>query len=197
MFHKLLQSGILSQKCLLRKQLLIDISGMNEQLKSMGYQIVIMSGYRPPLVQLIAREAYELMHWRESSFRMFGSPKTWPHCSGGSCDIEIADLQGNILPSKFSENNSMWLCFWESLLQQKEGFLTLYEQEAIQNRRFIYHLMRYLGFYPHLAEYWHYGRGDRLSIYLKNQLTGIGNSAIYGTVLPSKEEIQKLAYLVR
>lgn len=143
MFRKLIKTGLISQACRLRQGLLEDISVVNESLKRLGLQIVIMSGYRAPLVQLFAREAYELFHGREAAMRMFGSPRTGPHCAGGGCDIELADLHGTILPTKIIGSNTMALRYGEELLEQGK-MLDAHTIACIQNRRCIYWIMRSL-----------------------------------------------------
>lgn len=177
-FYSLIKNNLLDNKCLLREWLVSKLTTINEELKLIWLQLVIMSWYRPPLVQIIAKEVFERFHTKEKANLMFANALSWPHCSWWGFDIEIADLNGKLLNTKFNSKNSMWTLFWEKLLINKKN-ISDYEIEVIQNRRLIFHLMKSIWCTYHLYEYWHFWYWDLLSTYINNSENKLNNDAIY------------------
>jgi len=171
LFRKLVEEWILNDKCEVRLEIAERIREINRILKKYGYQIIIVSWYRSYLEQSEARKAYANQKWEIRSINHISKPWKSPHQSGGWIDIALADLEWNILNSKFKwkspEKHSAY--YWEILIKEKgRKGLSEDEIEAIKNTRIMFHMMTKIWwFIPHHKESWHFGFWDAMSEFIR------------------------------
>lgn len=197
-FKKLINYWLLNGNCLLRKWLVLKLQELNEKLKNFWIEIIIMSWYRSPLLQIVAKEVYMKFHWKEKADLMFANARTWPHCSWWWFDIELLHKNWNFLPTKFKKiKHSMWTTFWEELLQEKWENISETEMKVIKNRRLLHHLMSSIWCTYHFYEYWHYWYWDMLSSYIKSKEEWKNINAIYSAISYGKniDKLKKLKNL--
>jgi len=157
-----------------------------------GINLVVLDGWRPFLVQeylfntffkylrnnpLYQDSSEEFV--REMARNIVSPPRTnikspSPHLTGGAVDVTLSDHAGRLLDmgTNFDENSPL---SWTSALENTEGV----SQDAITNRRVLYHALTSVGFTNLPSEWWHYDYGDQLWAYYNKE-----PSAIYGVTYP-------------
>ncbi|MBU9711975.1 M15 family metallopeptidase [Evansella tamaricis] len=166
------------------------------------YSLLIWDGYRPYKVQnflytsFYEKKKNEFPDFNDSqleslvkkyvslpSIREFAPS---PHLTGGSVDLTIAGSDGNPIEmgtefDDFSEKASTR--FFENLALSK----TLHpkEQQALENRRLLYWIMRESGFTSYVHEWWHFDYGNQWH----GELSGTGH-AKYGVAPAPKISFQ-------
>ena len=144
-----------------------------------GWRFVIWDGWRSPELQA---KLFEILEGRISNANpqlsaeevrartsvFVALPSIEPmtvsgHCTGGAVDLTIADEKGRLLDmgGLFDEPTERSFSRHYEELLEKNSALTGAEQRALENRRFLIHIMEEEGFsnYPH--EWWHFDYGNR------------------------------------
>jgi len=169
---------------MLRERIARDLVVVDQFLRrETGLRLIIMSGYRSPLLQRAIRATAHTERGVEFTDRMFSDPDVYsPHATGAALDIELWDDESNgLLPMKVPDSID------RHTLESAVG-LTATERTVRDNRRVIYHVLANpvclpepLLFVPHPYEYWHYGRHERLSAFFAGE-EGYAHPVYYGEI---------------
>ena len=178
--------GLLRPSAYLRESHAKRLQKVDEHLRKMGYFLHVQSGWRHPDLQQLVIKEYERKHGDLKAKRLFaqvleGSAPP-PHSTGAAFDLEIRSLKdgrrqelycsvGNRTPYGAPE--------LEYLIEQDYDLRSNSEVRlAVENRRVLYHCLCTKGvvfdnedhlFTPHPGECWHFGDGDPLSSYLRQE----------------------------
>lgn len=141
------------------------------ELLPIDYSFILYDGYRPLQVQqhLFQHFATEIKNRKpdfteeeilEETLKYVAFPsikpyQTSPHLTGGAIDITLGDEEGNPLDlgnafDEISEKSATR--YFEKNLKENE--------EALKNRRLLYHSMTAVGFTNYSEEWWHYDFGN-------------------------------------
>jgi len=157
----------LNEDIWLRKSILNDLHVIDQELKKYNLSLLILSGYRHPVLQSLIIRQVSKNYNKTLADKMFANPDNYaPHTTGAAFDLEIWDEKNNrILPTKIFGVIDIFT------LEEKRT-LTLHEKEVRNNRRLIYNLLTQdivlnadQVFLAHPFEYWHYGRHERMSAF--------------------------------
>jgi D-alanyl-D-alanine dipeptidase len=178
--NKFSAEGIIFPYILLRKSHAKRLLKADCYLRKIGLFLNIVSGWRHPKLQQMIKDDYAKKHGKEVANRLFASIDKKvppPHSTGAAFDAEVRYLEsGNVLNTvvkyKGEKVNSI---YWGEELLKKGKLKNKADQEAVLNRRILYHILctknilftseRDL-FFVHPGEYWHYGEGETLSSFL-------------------------------
>ena len=176
----------------LRRSIAVDLHLVDSAIAPHGIRLFLLSGYRSPGLQRLARRLAILDHDQEFADRMLSDPDVYlPHATGAAFDIELWDVRAQcLLPTKIPTH-----CEREHL--ERTASLSVHEQAVKRNRRLIHNLLTTEAvlpagrtFIPHPLEYWHYGRNEKLSTYLAG-LRGVEHPSLYSELTslcgPTKE----------
>jgi zinc D-Ala-D-Ala dipeptidase len=103
-----------------------------------------------------------------------------PHYTGGAVDLTLADTHGRPFPMG-TEFDAFSLSSRTRALEdpiEKGNHLNKEEQQALYNRRVLYHTMITSGFTNYYEEWWHFDYGDQFWGAVSS------NTAIYGPIEP-------------
>jgi len=157
----------LNEDIWLRQSILIDLKTIDEELKKHSLRLLILSGYRHPVLQALIIRQVSKNYNQKLADKMFANPDNYaPHTSGAAFDLEIWDEKRHkVLPTKIFGIIDIFT------LEEKVN-LTLAEKEVRDNRRLIFNLLTQdiilkadKVFVAHPFEYWHYGRHERMSAF--------------------------------
>ncbi|MFC1599146.1 hypothetical protein ACFL2U_04050 [Patescibacteria group bacterium] len=157
----------LNQDVWLRASILEDLQVIDESLKKHYLRLLILSGYRHPVLQALIIRQTRKNYNNDLADKMFANPDNYaPHTSGAALDLEIWDEKNNrVLPTKVFGIIDLFT------LEEKDN-LTQEEKEVRNNRRLIFNLLTSEVILPaakvfvaHPFEYWHYGRNERMSAF--------------------------------
>lgn len=162
-----------------------------------GYKFVIYDAYRPFEVQKSLFDSYKNKLAKQNptmneeqlvalTLNFVSLPSKDPakppaHNTGGSIDLSIADIEGNLLDmgSYFDDMSDIVVTdYFEKKLCKGEK-LTEKEIKIIENRRLLYNIMIEQGFTNFVNEWWHYDYGNQLWAYNGNH-----KDAIYSSTKP-------------
>lgn len=169
---------------LVRESVAHKLAAINARLAGSGIELFLFDGYRPVAVQnyfyfdwvpkyLRGRHPHRDEEWiveqtgrywaRGARSRAEIAARTPPHATGGAVDLGLrhADtgqlLEMGTMFDDISER-SRTDHFERHAPGGPSGFT---EEEALGNRRLLFHLMHDEGFANHPAEWWHYTHGDQ------------------------------------
>ena len=184
--QELANEGYTNSDIQVRRDVVIRLQKINDQLKLKGYQIGVDTGYRSERQQEIIK-AYEVhISGKENAEKLYADTGKSSHHSGWAIDTFLADLSWNKISLRLGNNSleTKSLLYGEKLLEEKWSELTDKEREIINGRRILFSAMTEWGFVPLITEYWHYGIWDRLSAYIESKKSGENIPAIYGNIRP-------------
>lgn len=191
-----IKNNLLYSHAFLRKGIVARLQAVDEVLRVNGYFLHIQSGWRHPKIQEIVKNEYSLHHGRESADKMFApvleGKAPPPHSTGGAFDLEIRSLKYGARQELYYiyKNKHIYGAYHSELLAKGHDDFVVDNlfNEVLFNRRLLYHLLCTKGvvfsnsedlFCCHPGECWHFGFGDPLSAYLRQQ-----EYAIYGLIKP-------------
>lgn len=192
-YNKLFADGLIFLGVLLRKHHAKRLLRADAYLRKMGLFLNIVSGWRHPKLQQLAKDEYAKKHGKDTADRLFASIDKKvppPHSTGAAFDAEVRHLDsGNVLKTvvkyKGEKVNSI---YWGEELLRKGRLKNKADQEAVLNRRILYHILCTKDvlfsskkdlFFVHPGEYWHYGKGETLSSFLAQK-----KSIKFGLIYP-------------
>ncbi|QCR33067.1 M15 family metallopeptidase [Lysinibacillus sp. SGAir0095] len=136
-----------------------------------NYSFILYDGYRPLQVQQYLFQLFSQVIKKRNpyfseedvlketlkfvAFPSIEPYKTSPHLTGGALDLTLGDLAGNPLDlgSAFDEmSKKSATCYYEQYPNENE--------EALRNRRILFHAMTAVGFTNYSEEWWHYDYGN-------------------------------------
>ena len=136
-----------------------------------NYSFILYDGYRPLQVQQYLFQLFSQVIKKRNpyfseedvlketlkfvAFPSIEPYKTSPHLTGGAIDLTLGDLAGNPLDlgSAFDEmSKKSATCYYEQYPNENE--------EALRNRRILFHAMTAVGFTNYSEEWWHYDYGN-------------------------------------
>ncbi len=164
----------------LRQSVLHSLIKVDRFLARYRLRLELLSGYRHPLLQRAVISLAEQQGKGRLAKKMLADPDHHlPHATGAAFDLEVWDHKHRkVLPTKVKQACN------RSALEGRTDLSA--EQEQIRdNRRLIHNLLTlpYVlseveVFVPHPFEYWHYGRGEKLSVFFSQQ----SGPACYGQI---------------
>jgi D-alanyl-D-alanine dipeptidase len=197
-YSEAVKKKIIHPHAYLRKSHAERLAKVDAKIKEAGLFLVIVSGWRHPEIQEIAKKEYTKKNGAEKAERMYASSVGWsvpaPHTTGAAFDIEIWSAKtGKKLSMKISVGSEFVYGLYKGeILASKRP--SIFEsnslKEALGNRRLLYHLLCTKNvifdreeelFVGHPGEFWHYGDGDTLSAYLRKE-----KYIRYGLIYPEK-----------
>lgn len=160
-------------------------------LRSHGMFLKVVSGYRSPIVQELAKSEVTKKLGAEEAKRLFAATAVnevkvvSPHATGAALDIQLYSLSTFTNLSQSSRNEEFGFYNLETA-SKLDGDLEVKKKV----RRILYHVLctkdicfpENETFTIHPGEFWHFGYGDPLSCYLKQD-----PFAIYGPIEPPKD----------
>jgi len=176
-YKKLGLSGALSRS--LVRQGVGDRLKMAASLLPDEYSLVVWDGWRPYEVQKAIFDDYysklenehpELTKDQvyEKTMKFVSPPSVnkyepAPHITGGAVDLGILNESGALLDfgtefDDFTEKSRTR--FYEELYEQGHG-LSPQDQNVLENRRLLYHIMVSCGFSNYFEEWWHFDYGNQ------------------------------------
>lgn len=179
---------------LLRKSAAEKLQGVDRILRAEGLKLHVHDAWRPTLVQAYMHDVWAPAHIKKKHPHLTGAAlvaeveKYWaaptvsglspaPHNTGGALDLTIFTVEhaeplfmGTIFDDASALANT------DAFEREASSFSA---DEARQNRRLLYWLMREAGFANTPREWWHYSFGDQLWACLSDAET-----AWYGAVVP-------------
>ena len=170
-----------------REGVLLKLIKVNERLRRHNLELHVFDAYRPVELQNYFFDQWvpneirkQHPDWSEDAvyeekrkYWAKGAPSSDavdplsppPHSTGGVLDLTIKAYDTNVLLNMgtlFDDTTPLSaLDYYES--ESTTRTLTVSEEEAIRNRRMLYHVMSEAGFVSYPREWWHYGFGDQLS----------------------------------
>jgi D-alanyl-D-alanine dipeptidase len=179
----------------LRRGVAERLAAVDARLAPIGLRVWVFDGWRPDAVQtwfhdqwvpeqIRARKPGLLPSAVLDEVETYWSAPTVdpahpaPHRTGGAVDLTLvwADTGEQLWMGSLFDELSPLARLDHFEVQKSEG-LTISDDEARANRRFLYHLMCKAGFAANPHEWWHYGYGDQMWA----RLTGAA-AAVYGAV---------------
>lgn len=172
--------NLLARETVVKKLMMI-----NSKLDKLGLEVFVFDAYRPLAVQ-----NFFYFKWFPDYFRkkypgmtdewiMSRVSKYWsagaknlndlkknipPHLTGGALDLSLRYKKTGLLfemGSIFDDISKVaHLDYYEK--KQKKGLTNFTEEEALGNRRLLFHIMTDAGFAPNPNEWWHFSYGDQM-----------------------------------
>ena len=181
-----------------RPSVLKKLLSINSYLKKHGLELYIFDAYRPIEVQNFfyfkwvpeyLKIKYEKKsndwirkevdkYWASGSKSLsetLVSPP--PHSTGGAIDLTIRfiDTKQHLeMGSMFDDTSKR--SHTNFLEKKNKEEMSFTEEDALKNRRLLFHIMNEVGFSSHPKEWWHFSYGDQMWSVVK------GNEAFYGYV---------------
>jgi zinc D-Ala-D-Ala dipeptidase len=173
-----------------REGLLARLVAVNEVLGSLGYELYLFDAYRPVEVQNYFHDewvprALRIAHpeWSDEMVRAEttrywakGAPSADdidplsppPHTTGGVVDLTLRSRVSGTLLFMGSAFDAIGPVAHVEYFERIAGerVLSLAEEEARMNRRFLFWVMHEAGLVNYPSEWWHFGYGDQLSALL-------------------------------
>lgn len=179
-YNRLFAKESIFPSVLLRKSHAKRLLRVDCYLRKMGLFLNVVSGWRHPKLQKMIKDEYAKKHGKEVADRLFASSNgkvPAPHSTGAAFDAEVRHLESGgvlntIVKYRGEKINSI---YWGEELLKKKKLKNKANQEAVLNRRILYHILctkdvffssRKDLFFVHPGEYWHYGEGETLSSFL-------------------------------
>lgn len=181
------------RETVLTKLLLVD-----SYLKKFGLELYVFDAYRPIDVQKFFyfkwAPEYLRMKYKNKSDKWVKKEvnKYWasgseslsetlasppPHSTGAAIDLTIrfVDTEQHLeMGSMFDDTSEK---SHTNFLEKKDnGKMSFTEEEALKNRRLLFHIMNEVGFSSHPKEWWHFSYGDQMWSVVK------GGEPFYGYV---------------
>ncbi len=184
---------------LVRKKVAEMLQEINRSLNYLGLELYVFDGWRPQRVQryfsrkwfpdfLKKKHPDKDEKWIADEVEKYWAPgaaslkelleKIPPHSTGGATDLTLRHVESGFLlemGSLFDDVTSVSnLDYFEKKISTdyQPGFS---ENEALKNRRYLYHLMTSYGFSFNPTEWWHFSYGDEMwAVFLEKP------SAFYG-----------------
>lgn len=164
------------------------------ELLPLNYRFAVLDAWRPLEVQaslfkrMLGKNRDLHPQWSEAdlvklaeqyaAYPSEDEEAPYPHSTGGALDITIMDNAGNLLEmgAGFDELSPQTATrFYEERLEQ--GYpLSRSEQQALSNRRMLFHALHAVGFTNYHGEWWHFDFGNQLWAVQK------GTTARYGRI---------------
>lgn len=188
--------GLVGWAAYLRKSHATRLQKVDEFLRNHGLFVHVQSGWRHPKLQEIVKHQYAEEHGEEKASRLFApipeGAATTPHATGAAFDLEIRSLTDGKRQELYWSINGKNIYGAPELehlvLSSNELKSNKLVQQVIENRRVLFHCLCSKGvvfdnnkdlFTPHPGECWHFGDGDPLSAYLRQE-----DYARYGRIEP-------------
>lgn len=195
-YYKKIPGSIKELYC--RQTVLNKLLLINSYLKKFNLELFVFDAYRPIVVQKFfynkwVPEYLKKKHPEKSeSWIQKEKEKYWarssntpsetlisppPHSTGAALDLTIRFIDskqhlemGTIFDDTSKKSHTI---FFEKKDKKKMNFT---EEEALKNRRLLFHVMNEKGFSSHPKEWWHFSYGDQMWSVVK------GENAFYGYV---------------
>ncbi|KAA3596576.1 MAG: peptidase M15D vanX D-ala-D-ala dipeptidase [Calditrichaeota bacterium] len=185
---------------LLRKTVIEKLQRVNQKLEKLGLELYVFDCYRPIEVQNYFYDFWFPNYLQKVNPKLSGKElekevaKYWakgakssaevdlksppPHSTGGAIDLTIRRKNGEhlFMGSIFDDVTEVSNTdFFEKKLSKTQ--LSFSDQEALQNRRFLFWLMEEEDFVNNPTEWWHFSYGDQMWAKISGK-----KSAIYSAV---------------
>ncbi|MBO8163630.1 MAG: D-alanyl-D-alanine dipeptidase [Brevibacillus sp.] len=161
------------QDCYLRQGAALLLKQAAEQLPD-GYTLIVLDGWRPYELQMALYEQFKqsmiAQGWPDDETlakeltRYVALPsihpqRPSPHITGGAVDVTIAGPDGWLeMGTAFDDFSPLAATRYYELLPDHQ--LGERERRIRANRRWLYHLLRSVGFVNYAEEWWHFDYGN-------------------------------------
>ncbi len=191
-----------TEKLLLRKSIVLKLVKINKKLNKNGLELYFFDCYRPIKVQQFLYNIWlpqylKKLHpnysqdeiSRELNFYSAKPPLSEndidrnappPHTTGAAMDVTLRfkDTKEFLFMGTIFDESTTLVHTDYFELKRKKSLLTISEEEALKNRRILYHSMKEEGIENYPFEWWHFSWGDQMWAILSDN-----NEAFYSNLI--------------